>query len=314
VTLAATGGARSQPAIPAIGYLSGRSADESAHLVSAFRLGLADVGYSEGKNVAIEFRWAENQTDRLSAMAAELIARPVNVIVATGGNNSALIAKALTKTIPIVFTSGNDPVAAGLVASLNRPDSNTTGVSWFSSLLTAKGLGLMHELMPGAAIVALLINPHDPESRSQPNDAQAAVNKLAQKLLILEASRAEEIDAAFAKLVAQGAQTVVVAGDPFLTSRRNQIVELLARYHLPSIGFNRDWAEAGALMSYGNNLADSYRKAGIYTGRILRGTPPAELPVEQATKFELIINMKTAKALGVAVPNSLQLLADEVIE
>jgi putative ABC transport system substrate-binding protein len=303
-----------QPAMPVIGFLSGRSPDEMSHLVSAFRLGLADVGYTEGKNVAIEFRWAENRTDRLPAMAGELINRPVSVIVATGGNNSALAAKALTTTIPIVFTSGNDPVAAGLVASLNRPNDNVTGVSWFSSQLTAKGLGLMHELMPGAAVVALLINPRDPESRSQPSDAQEAVSRLAQKLLILEASTAEEIDTAFARLVEQHAEVVVVAGDPFLTSRRDQIAALAARHHLPSIGFNRDWAVAGAMMSYGNNLADSYRKAGMYTGRILRGTPPAELPVEQASKFELIINMKTAKALGVTVPNSLQLLADEVIE
>jgi putative ABC transport system substrate-binding protein len=303
-----------QNSMPVIGFLSGRSPDEMAHLVSAFRLGLADVGYSEGKNVAIEYRWAENHTDRLSAMAAELIARPVAVIVATGGNNSALTAKGLTGTIPIIFTSGNDPVAVGLVASINRPESNVTGVSWFSSQLTAKGLGLMHELLPGAAVVALLLNPRDPESRTQPNDARVAVGRLAQKLLILEASTADEIDAAFTKLVAQDAQTLVIAGDPFLTSRRNQIAALAARHRLPSIGFNRDWAEAGALMSYGNNLADSYRKAGMYTGRILRGTRPAELPVEQASKFELIINMKTAKALGVNVPNSLQLLADEVIE
>jgi putative ABC transport system substrate-binding protein len=312
--LATAPDARSQPATPVIGFLSGRSPEESAHLVSAFRLGLADVGYSEGKNVAIEFRWAENHSDRLSAMAAELIARPVAVIFATGGNNSGLAAKTLTKTIPIVFTSGNDPVTAGLVASINRPDGNVTGVSWFSSLLTAKGLGLMHELLPDAVVVALLINPRDPESRSQPNDARSAVGRLAQKLLIFEASTPEDIEIAFTKFVEQGAQTLVVAGDPFLTSRRTQIVELAARHHLPSIGFNRDWAEAGALMSYGNNVTDSFRKAGMYTGRILRGTPPAELPIEQASKFELIINMKTAKSLGVVVPNSLQLLADEVIE
>jgi putative ABC transport system substrate-binding protein len=300
--------------MPLIGFLSGRSSGEAAHLVAAFRDGLHDVGYSEDKNVAIEYRWAENHFDQLPALAGDLISRHVAVIAATGGNRAAIVAKGLTKTIPILFTSGSDPVAVGLVTSISRPTENVTGASWFSSQLTAKGLGLLRELLPGAALVALLVNPDDPEGRSQPSDGQAAARTLGQNLLILNASTEAEIDTAFAKLVDQRAEALVVAGDPFLTSRRAQIASLAVRHAVPAISFNRDFAIAGGLMSYGNNVSESYRKIGVYAGRILRGAQPSELPVELATKFELIINMKAAKALGLTVPNSLQLLADEVIE
>ena len=303
-----------QPSVPIIGWLSGRSRDESAHLVAAFRQGLGEVGYAADRNVAIEFRWADGKSDRLPAMAADLIGRRVAVIAATGGNASGLAAKALTTTIPIVFTSGIDPVKVGLVASLNRPGANVTGISFFSAELTAKGLGLLHELVPNAAVVALLVNPHSPESASQPADALVAARALKQSLLVLNATMESEIDAAFATLVREQAGALLVGGDPILTSRRHQIVALATRNAVPVIAFNRDWATAGAVMSYGNNIADAYRKAGVYAGRILRGEKPTDLPVDQATKFELVINMKTAKALGLTVPTSMQLLADEVIE
>jgi ABC-type uncharacterized transport system substrate-binding protein len=303
-----------QSAVPIIGWLSGRSPGESAHLVIAFRQGLADVGYAEGRNVAIEFRWADGRSDRLPALATDLIDSQVAVIAATGGNASGLAAMALTRTIPIVFTSGIDPVRVGLVASHSRPGGNVTGISWFSSELTAKGLSLLHELVPNAAVVALLVNPNSPESASQPADARAAAQALRQTLLVLNASTASEIDAAFANLVRERAGALVVGGDPILTSRRDQIVALAVRHAVPVLGFSRDFTNAGGLISYGNNISDAYRKAGIYAGRILRGENPADLPVDQATKFELVINMKTAKALRLAVPTSMQLLADEVIE
>jgi putative tryptophan/tyrosine transport system substrate-binding protein len=305
---------RAQQTVPVVGFLSGRSPDEAAHLVASYRQGLTDVGYSEGQNVRIEYRWAKGDDDKLADLAKDLISRQVSVIAATGGNKSAIAAKTLTKTIPIVFTSGSDPVAVGLVTSLSRPEGNVTGVSWFSSQLTAKGLGLLRELIPGTTSVAVLVDPHNPEAASQPSDAQAAARALGHKLLILNATTIAEIDGAFATLVAQRADALVVAGDPFLTSRRDQIVALAARYAVPVIAFSRDWAVAGSLLTYGNNSTASYRKAGVYTGRILRGASLADLPVELDSKFELIINMKTAKALGIAIPNSLQLLADEVIE
>jgi putative ABC transport system substrate-binding protein len=305
---------RAQQTVPVVGFLSGRSPDEAAHLVSAYHQGLNDVGYSEGQNVRIEYRWANGDNDKLTDLAKDLISRQVSVIAATGGSISAIAAKALTKTIPIVFTSGGDPVAVGLVTSLSRPEGNVTGVSWFNSQLTAKGLGLLRELIPGAASVAVLVDPHNPEAASQPSDAQAAARALGQKLLILNATTIAEIDGAFATLVAQHADALVVAGDPFLTSRRDQIIALAARYAVPVIAFSRDWAVAGSLLTYGNTAAASWRKAGVYTGRILRGARVADLPVELDSKFELILNMKTAKALGIKIPNSLQLLADEVIE
>jgi putative ABC transport system substrate-binding protein len=303
-----------QPAMPVIGFLNSQSPGSRRYLVDAFRRGLSDTGYVEDRNVAIEYRWAENQSDRLPALAADLIRRQVAVIAGTGGISSSLAAKALTTKIPIVFLSGIDPVKVGLVASLSRPGGNLTGISWFGSELTAKGLGLLHELVPNAALVALLENPSNPETAFQSADALAAARVLGQSLLVLKATTASEINAAFATLVAQRAGALVVGADPFLTSRRDQIVALAARHGVPAIYFNRENAVAGGLMSYGNDVADAYRKAGVYAGRILKGEKPADLPVDQATKFELVINIRTAKALGIAVPNSMQLLADEVIE
>ena len=308
-------GARAQqPAMPVIGWLNVLSPGGRTHLADAFRRGLSETGYVEGQNVSIEYRWAENQIDRLPALAADLISRRVAVIAATGGNHSAFAAKALTTTIPIVFTSGIDPIKVGLVASLSRPSGNLTGISWFSSHLTAKGLGLLHDLVPNATVVALLVNPNSPEAQSQPEEARAAAHGLGKSLLVLNATTANEIDTAFATLVQQRAGAVVVGSDSFFTSQRTQIVVLAARHAIPAIYFNRDFAEAGGLMSYGNDVRDAYREAGVYVARILRGEKPAGLPINQATKFELVINITTAKALRLAVPNSMQLLADTVIE
>jgi putative tryptophan/tyrosine transport system substrate-binding protein len=306
-----------------IGWLNLLSPRDRPALLEAFRQGLSDVGYVEGRNVAIEYRWAEYQAKRLATMAADLVNRRVEVIVATGGNVSALAAKAATTTIPIVFTSGIDPEKTGLVTNPNRPEGNLTGISWFSAQLTSKGLGLVHELAPSADRIALLVNPSSPEAASQPAEARAAAHALGKTLLVFNATTVGEIDASFASLVAQqaGAFVVhgdsflsVVHGDSFLSARRHQIVALAARHAVPAIYFNREFVEAGGLMSYGNNIADAYRKAGVYTARILRGAKPADLPVDRASKFELIINLNTAKSLGLSVPNSMQLLADEVIE
>jgi len=303
-----------QPAMPVIGWLNVRSPGDRTNLLEAFRRGLRDTGYVEGRNVAFEYRWAEEQPDRLPGLAADLVRRRVALIAATGGNNAAFAAKEATSTIPILFTSGIDPVKVGLVASLSRPGGNLTGVSWFNAELTAKGLGLLHELVPHGAVVGLIVNPNSPEAAFQPADAQAAARVLGKSLLVFKASTASEIDAAFADLVAQRVSALVVGNEPFLTSRRAQIVVLAARHAIPAIYFNRDFAVGGGLMSYGNDVAEAYRKAGIYAGRILKGEKVGDLPVDQATKFELVINVATAKALGLAVPNSMKLLADEVIE
>jgi putative ABC transport system substrate-binding protein len=303
-----------QPALPVIGFLGGQSPQTFAHLLAAFRQGLKQTGYVEGNNVAIEYRWAEGQVDRLPGLASDLVRHQVAVIAATGGIASVLAAKAATTTIPIVFTSGDDPVKAGLVTSLNRPDGNLTGVSWFNAQLTAKRLALLHELVPNASGVALLVNPNDPEAGSQPTDAQEAAQRLRQQLTVLYASSASEIDSAFAALVQQRAGALVVGTDPFFVSRRDQIIALAARHAIPTIYSSREVVTAGGLMSYGNSLPDSYRHNGIYVGRILKGEKPGDLPVDQSTKFELVINLKTAKTLGLDLPLSLQISVDEVIE
>jgi len=304
-----------QAAMPVIGWLNLLSPRDRPALLEAFRQGLSDVGYVEGRNVAIEYRWAEYQAARLATMAADLVNRRVEVIVATGGNVSALAAKAATTTIPTVFTSGIDPEKTGLVTNPSRPEGNLTGISWFSSQLTSKGLGLLHELAPSADRIALLVNPSSPEAASQPVvEARAAAHALGKTLLVFNATTVGEIDASFASLMAQQAGALVVHGDSFLSARRHQIVALAARHAIPAIYFNREFVEAGGLMSYGNNIADAYRKAGVYTARILKGAKPADLPVDRASKFELIINLNAAKSLGLSVPNSMQLLADEVIE
>src|SRR5262245_35586579 len=253
-----------QQAMPVIGWLNIRSPGDRANLLEAFRRGLSDTGYVEGRNVAFEYRWAEEQPSRLPELAADLVRRQVALIAATGGNNVAFAAKEATSTIPILFTSGIDPIKVGLVASLSRPGGNLTGISWFNAELTAKGLGLLHELVPNAAVVALIVDPNSPEAASQPADAQAAARVLGKSLLVYKASTASEIDAAFTDIVTQRVGALVVGNSPFVTSRRAQIVVLAARHAVPAIYFNRDFAVGGGLMSYGNDVVDAYRKAGIY--------------------------------------------------
>ena len=273
-----------QPAMPVIGYLG--SASLVARYLAAFQQGLKETGFVKGQNVAIEYRWAEGHYDRLPALASDLVARQVTVIFATGGSAPAQSAKAATAKIPIVFESGGDPVTAGLVASLNRPGGNVTGVSWIASALGAKRLGLLHQLVPKAASVAVLMNPNYPEAGLQVQELQAAADSMKQQIYFLKASRVDEIDAAFTTLVQQGADALFVANDPFLGGRRDRIVALAARHALPAIYPNRDDALAGGLISYGTNLADMYRQAGVYTARILKGEKPADMPVMQPTKFE----------------------------
>jgi putative ABC transport system substrate-binding protein len=282
--------------------------------VDAFSSGLNEAGYAEGRNVAIEYRFADNQIDRLPALAADLVSRNVAVIVAAGGGNSVLAAKAATMTIPIVFLTAGDPVQLGFVASLNQPGGNTTGVSWFGSQLAGKGLGLLHELLPKAALVALLTNPRAPETSLILSDAQKAARTLGIQLLVLNASTASEIDASFATLRQRRADALLLGGDPFFSSRRQQIVALTARDAIPAMYANREFVQEGGLMSYGNDIADGYRRAALHVARILKGEKPANLPIDQATKFEFVINLKAAKALGLEVPPGLSARADEVIE
>jgi putative tryptophan/tyrosine transport system substrate-binding protein len=264
--------------------------------------------------VAIEYRFAENQRDRLPALAADLVARKVAVIAATGGWNSILAAKTSTTTIPIVFTFGADPIQAGFVTSLNRPGGNVTGVSWFSAMLGAKQLGLLHELFPNAAVIALMVNRKNLEAEVSQRDTQEAARTLGRQLLVVNASTPDEINTAFATMSQRRAGALLVAGDPFFASRRQQIVALAAREAIPAMYANREFVEEGGLMSYGNDTVDGYRRAGVHTGRILNGASPSDLPVDQATKFELVINLKTAKALGLDVPPTVSARADEVIE
>jgi putative tryptophan/tyrosine transport system substrate-binding protein len=303
-----------QSAMPVIGFLNSLRQSDRPNLQAAFRRGLSEAGYVDGRNVTIESRFAENQHDRLPALAADLVGRKVNVIAATGGGASVLAAMAATKTIPIVFTTGGDPVQEGYVASLNRPGGNVTGVSWFSNLITGKGLGLLHELVPNAALIAMLVNPKLPESARMQSEGHEAARTLGRQLLVLNASSASEIDAAFATMRERRAGALLVGADPFLSSRLQQIVALGVRDAIPAIYVNREFVEEGGLMSYGNDTADGYRRAGVHVGRILNGASPADLPVDQATKFELVVNVKAAKAVGLTIPESFLARADEVIE
>jgi len=303
-----------QPTMPVIGFLNTLGQNDRPNLPAAFRRGLGEAGYVEGHNVAIEYRFAENQHDRLPALAADLLGRKVAVIAATGGGASVLAAMEATKTIPIVFTTGGDPVQLGYLASLNRPGRIVTGVSWFSGLVAGKALGVLHELVPNAPVVALLANPNLPEISRTLSDAQEAARILGQQLLVLNASTPSEIDGAFATMRQRRAGALLVAADPFLASRRQQIVALAARDAIPAMYLVRDFVEEGGLVSYGNDTADGYRRAGVYVGRILNGASPADLPVDQATKFQLVVNVKAAKAIGLTIPESFLARADEVIE
>jgi putative ABC transport system substrate-binding protein len=303
-----------QSAMPVIGFLSSRSPGESASNVDAFHQGLKETGYVDGANVSIEYRWAEGQYDRLPALAAELVRRQVAAIVATGGNAPALAAKAATEKIPIVLISGSDPVRAGLVASLNRPGGNVTGVTFIATALLAKRLELLHQLVPKATRASVLVNPSYPDSDLQQQELREAAEAMKQQVHVVTASTVGDIDAAFATFVQQQPDALLVANDPFFDSRRAQIVALAERHTLPAIYPDRAYVAEGGLVSYGSSLGDSYRRAGIYTGRILKGAKAADLPVEQPTTIELIINRKTARALGLAIPPSILARADEVIE
>jgi ABC-type uncharacterized transport system substrate-binding protein len=302
-----------QSAMPAIGFLSSASPGPYAPFVSAFHKGLKEAGYVEGQNVAIEYRWAEGQNDQLPALAADLVRRQVAVIAAAG-TTSAFAAKAATATIPVVFSTALDPVEAGLVASLNRPGGNVTGVSNLVVVLAAKQFELLRELVPNPGVIGVLVNPTDVLSKYITRDVQAAARALGQQIHILNASTEGEIDGAFATLAQLRGGAVIIGADPLFLSQRNQIVALAARHTIPAMYFLREFTAAGGLLSYGTNLPDSYRQIGIYAGRILKGEKPADLPVVQPTKFELVINLKTAKALGLTVPLIMQMTANEVIE
>ena len=303
-----------QPAMPVIGFMHVGTADPLAHLVSAFRQGLKDTGYIEGRNVAIEFRWAEGQNERLPAFAADLVHLPAAVIVTGGGEAPARAAKAATATIPIVFNVGGDPVKAGLVASLARPGGNATGVNIFTAELAEKRLGLLHELSPTASMIAHLVNPNFPPSATNAREVQAAATSIGRQILLLNASSESEIDTAFSTMAQQHVGAVLVGADPYFYGRRVQIVALATRYAIPASYEQHEFATAGGLMYYGTSIAESYRQMGLYAGRILKGEKPADLPVMQSTKFEFVLNLKTAKALGLTIPPGVLAIADEVIE
>ena len=305
--------AYAQSALPVIGFLSGVSPGPFAQRLAAFRQGLNETGIIDGQNVAIEYRWAEGQYDRLPALAVDLVNRKAVVIVAYT-DAAALTAKAASTTIPIVFLNGDDPVRLGLVQSLARPSKNITGVSWFGVDLVPKQLSLLHELVPNAAVVALLVDLNVPDAVSQVPAVQEVARTLGLQLVVLNARTADDIDMAFASLVRERAGALVVGAGAFLLSRRNQIIALAARHAIPTIYGFREYSADGGLMSYGNDIAGAFRRAGVYTARILKGDKPADLPVERTTKFELVINLKTAKALGLQVPLQVQQRADEMIE
>ena len=303
-----------QPGMPVVGFLGTASAGPFAHLVASLRRGLQETGFVEGRNVAIEYRWAEGQYDRVPALAADLVRRQVAVIVTVGGEPSVAAAKAATATIPIVFNTGTDPVKLGLVASLARPGGNLTGVNIFTTELTEKRLGLLRDLVPAAPTIAVLLNPNFPAAAANVREAEAAARAIGKQVVIFNASSDAEIETAFANIVQAQCRALLVGADPFFNSRRALIVALVARHAIPAIYEWREFAEAGGLISYGTSLVEAYRQQGIYAGRILKGEKPADLPIVQLSKFELIINLNTALALGLAIPPGVLAIADEVIE
>jgi putative tryptophan/tyrosine transport system substrate-binding protein len=303
-----------QPVMPVIGFLSTRSPDVSTHLVAAFREGLAENGFVESQNVVVEYRWALGQYDRMPALAADLARRPLAVFAATGGEPAVLAAKAATSTIPIVFVIGSDPVKLGLVASYNQPGGNATGINILTNTLEPKRLGLLRELVPQAATIGVLLNLTFPAAASQLGDMQEAARTIGLQLHVLRASTDREIDTAFESVAQHRIPALAVAADPFFNTRRDKLVALAARHAVPAMYQLREYAVAGGLMSYGIDLPDVYRQSGAYAGRILKGAKPADLPVMQPTKFEFVINVKSAKALGVKLSDNLLSLADEVIE
>ena len=301
-----------QSAIPAIGFLRSTPAAPFTDLVEAFRQGLGETGFVEGQNVTIEQRWADNDLDRLPSLAADLVRRHVAVIV--GNTAASEVAKAATSTIPIVFVASQDPVERGLVMSLNRPGGNVTGVNFFGNQLGGKRLGLLLELVPKATVIAFLMDPGQRAAVDEYREVEAAARLVRRKVVLVKAARVREFESAFASMVQAGAGALLVGGSGLFTSQRRQLVALAARHSIPTIYDVREHALAGGLMSYGASLADAYRQAGVYAGRILKGAKPAELPVVQPTKFDLVINLKTAKALGLSVPQPLLLRADEVVQ
>jgi ABC-type uncharacterized transport system substrate-binding protein len=302
-----------QTAMPVIGFLNTLSPNNLAHgSLDAFRQGLAVAGFVDGQNVSIEYGWAEGHYDRLPALAADLVRRQVSVIAATGGEPAPQVVKAATQTIPIVFMANGDPVASGLVGSLNRPGGNATGITIFGTMAAGKRLELLRQLMPKAGLVAYLVNPRNPNQEI--DGVRTAAHTLGQQVLVLNASSDEEMDAAFVAIAQQQVAALLVASDSFFFDRRERLVALVARQLIPAVYYLRAFPQAGGLTSYGNSLTDLYRQAGIYTGRVLKGEKPADLPVIQSTKFEFVINLNTAKALGLEIPPTLLALADEVIE
>jgi putative ABC transport system substrate-binding protein len=304
--------ARAQQKLPVVGFLRSTGAEGFEHLVAAFRKGLNEAGFIEGRNVAIEFHWADNRPDRLAALAADLVRRPVAVIV--GNHIAALAAKAATTTVPIVFASGGDPVRDGLVASLNRPGANVTGLVFFSDVLGAKRLDLLRQLVPKATTIAVLVNPNNPDTEAERRDVQAAAQAIGQPLIILDASSDQDIETAFATFRQRGVGALLVGSGAFMASKRKLLVALASRHALPASYGLREYAVDGGLMSYGASQPDAYRQVGIYTGRILKGEKPADLPVQRSVRFEFVLNLKTAKALGLEIPPMLLALTDEVIE
>jgi putative tryptophan/tyrosine transport system substrate-binding protein len=303
-----------QSAMPVIGFMSARSQEDSVDGLEAFRRGLKEGGFTEGENVAIEFRWALGDYTRLPALAADLVGRQVAVIVAAGGEPSGLAAKAATTTIPIVFGIGGDPVKAGLVDSFSRPGGNVTGVTLLTSLMEPKRLGLLRDLVPGVALIGVLINPDFPPAALQQQQIEGAARAIEQRIVITKASNDDALEAAFRSLMQEGAGALLVTAAPYFDTRRDRIIAFAARQRLPAIYQFREYAIAGGLLSYGVSIAEGYRQYGIYAARILKGANPAELPVHQPTKFELVINLKTAKTLGLKISDNLLTLADEVIE